>query len=226
MPSILITGAGRGLGLEFARQYAAEGWRVHATCRDPEKAAALDKLKGKVVAHRLDVRAAPQIAALKSALGGEPLEILINNAGVYGPRGQAIAQIEDEAWLDVLHTNAVAPLRIADALADNVAKSEKKCMVFITSTMGSIARIAAGAQPYRMSKAALNAGVRSLSLELEPRGITCVLLHPGWVRTDMGGRGANIEPKASIEGMRAVIARLTPSDNGRFLGFDGSEIPW
>lgn len=226
MPSILITGAGRGLGLEFSRQYAAEGWRVHATCRDPEKAAALDKLKGKIVVHRLDVRSAPQIAALKSALGGEPIEILVNNAGIYGPRGGAIAQIDDEVWLDVLHTNAVAPLRIADALADNVAKSEKRLMVFITSTMGSLARSAAGAQPYRMSKAALNAGVRSLSLDLEARGIVCVLLSPGWVRTDMGGRGATIEPKASIGGMRTVIARLTPSDNGRFLGFDGSEIPW
>jgi len=226
MPSMLITGAGRGLGLEFARQYAAEGWRVHATCRDPENAAELQKLKGKVVIHRLDVRAVPQIAALKSALGGEPLEILINNAGIFGPRGQTIAQIEDEVWLDVLHTNAVAPLRIADALADNVAKSEKKLMVFLASTMGSIARSAAGFQPYRMSKAALNAGVRSLSLELESRGVICVLLSPGWVRTDMGGRGANIDPKTSIEGMRALIARLTASDNGRFLGFDGRDIPW
>ena len=226
MPSILITGAGRGLGLEFSRQYAAEGWRVHAPCRDPEKAAALDNLKGKVVVHRLDLRSAPQIAALKSALGGEPLEILVNNAGIYGPRGGPIAQIDDEVWLDVLHTNAVAPLRIADALADNVAKSEKKLMIFITSTMGSLARSAAGAHPYRMSKAALNAGVRCLSLELEPRGVICVLLHPGWVRTDMGGRGATIEPKASIGGIRAVIARLAPSDNGRFLGFDGNEIPW
>lgn len=226
MPSILITGAGRGLGLEFARQYAEEGWRIHATCRDPDKATALGKLKGKVVVHRLDVRSVPQIAALKSALGGEPLEILINNAGVMGPRGQPITQVEDGVWLDVLHTNAVAPLRIADALADNVAKSEKKLMVFLSSQMGSIARSDAGFQPYRMSKAALNSGVRSLSHELGSRDIVCVLLHPGWVRTDMGGRSAPIEPKVSIGGMRAVIARLTPSDNGRFLGYDGGEIPW
>jgi NAD(P)-dependent dehydrogenase (short-subunit alcohol dehydrogenase family) len=226
MPTVLITGAGRGLGLEFARQYLADGWRVHACCREPARAAALKAFEGDVIRHALDMRDQKAIAALGDALGDEAIDVLINNAGIYGPRGQSFAAIPDKEWLDVFHVNSIAPLRVADALADNVAKSKLKRMVFITSQMGSIARINGGAHPYRMSKAALNAGVRTLSLELEGRGIVSVVLHPGWVRTDMGGAGAPLEPKVSIEGMRAVIARLKPSDNGRFYGYGGDEIPW
>ena len=226
MPTILITGAGRGLGLEFTRQYAADGWRIHACCRDPEAATALAKIKGNVVLHRLDVREHPQIAALNSALKTEPIDILLNNAGIYGPRGQSISQLTDGAWLDVFHVNSIAPIRIADALVDNVERSKKKIMVFITSQMGSIARMGQGAHPYRMSKTALNSGVRNLSLEYASRGIVCVLFHPGWVKTDMGGPGATIDVKTSIDGMRSVIAKLKPSDNGRFLDYDGAEIPW
>ncbi|HEY6334455.1 MAG TPA: SDR family oxidoreductase [Alphaproteobacteria bacterium] len=226
MPTILITGAGRGLGLEFVRQYAADHWRIHACCRDPETAAGLNKIKGDVVLHRLDVRDHPQIAALSSALKGEPVDILINNAGIYGPRGVPIAQIAEESWLETFHVNSVAPLRIADALAENVEKSGKKTMIFITSQMGSVARMSPGAHPYRMSKTALNSGVRNISLEYESRGIVCVLLHPGWVKTDMGGPGAALEIKTSIGSMRTVIAGLKRSDNGRFLNYDGAEIPW
>ncbi|HLI13265.1 MAG TPA: SDR family oxidoreductase [Alphaproteobacteria bacterium] len=226
MPSILITGASRGLGLEFAREYAAAGWKVHAACRDPEQAPALAKLKGNIVPHRLDVRSVPQIATLKSALGQEPLDILLNNAGIYGPRDSSIAALDDDDWLDTFHVNSIAPLRIADALAENVARSEKKLMIFITSQMGSIARSAGGAQPYRMSKAALNAGVRSLSFELAAQGIACVVLHPGWVRTDMGGPGGTLDVKTSVGHMRKVIEGLGPKDNGRFLDHEGNEVPW
>ena len=223
MPTVLITGAGRGLGLEFARQYAADGWRVHACARRPES---LAKLKGDIVIHALDVRDGGQIAALEKALGNEAIDLLINNAGIYGPRADSLLKVRDEEWLEVFHVNSVAPLRVALALADRVAKSKLKLMVFITSQMGSIARIGAGSVPYRMSKAALNAGARGLSLELAGRGITSVVFHPGWVRTDMGGRGAALDPKTSISSMRAAIARLKPSDNGRFLNYDGAEIPW
>jgi len=226
MATVLITGAGRGLGLEFARQYAADGWRVHTCARQPEKAAALKKLAGEVATHRLDVCQGKEIALLQAALAGEAIDVLLNNAGVPGPRGQPIADIRDEDWLEVLRVNAIAPLRIASALADNVAKSKMRLMVFISSQLGSIARASAGWHPYRMSKAALNAGVRVLSLELAGRGITSVVFHPGWVRTDMGGSGAALDPATSIAGMRAVIARLKPSDNGRFLNYDGAEIPW
>lgn len=226
MPTVLITGAGRGLGLEFARQYAADGWRVDACCREPAKAAALKKLGGDVTVHPLDVRDGKGIAALAKTLAGEPIDVLLNNAGIYGPRGQALAAIDDKAWLEVFQVNAIAPLRIADALAGNVAQSKRKLMVFITSQMGSIARMGTGAHPYRMSKSALNSGVRCLSLDLEAQGIACVVFHPGWVKTDMGGSAAPVEPKTSIAGMRAVIAKLKASDNGRFFGYDGEEIPW
>jgi len=220
--TVLITGAGRGLGLEFARQYAAQGWRVHACARRPESLAQLED----VVAHPLDVRDARQIEALAAALAGEAIDLLINNAGIYGPRTDSLRKLRDEEWLEVFRVNAIAPLRIASALADNVAKSKMRLMVFITSQMGSIARAGAGAHPYRMSKAALNAGVRVLSLELAGRGITCVVLHPGWVRTDMGGPSGAIDPTTSIAAMRTVIAGLKPSDNGRFLAYDGAEMPW
>ncbi|HYB08806.1 MAG TPA: SDR family NAD(P)-dependent oxidoreductase, partial [Alphaproteobacteria bacterium] len=153
-------------------------------------------------------------------------DVLINNAGIYGPRNAPIAQIAEEAWLETFQVNSIAPLRIADALAENVEKSGKKTMIFITSQMGSIARMSPGAHVYRMSKTALNSGVRNISLEYESRGIVCVLLHPGWVKTDMGGPGAALEIKASISSMRTVIAGLKPSDNGRFLNYDGAEIPW
>jgi NAD(P)-dependent dehydrogenase (short-subunit alcohol dehydrogenase family) len=226
MPTILITGASRGLGLEFTRQYAAEGWRIHACCRDPETATSLNKIKGDIVPHRLDVREHPQIAALSSALKGEPIDILVNNAGIYGPRGLPISQMTEEAWLETFHVNSVAPLRIADMLVDNVERSEKKIMVFITSQMGSIARMSAGAHPYRMSKTALNSGVRNISLEYESRGIVCVLFHPGWVKTDMGGPGAALDARMSVGSIRTAIAGLKRSDNGRFLNYDGTEIPW
>jgi len=226
MPNLLITGAGRGLGLEFARQYAADGWRVHACARAPGKATALSALAGEVALHRLEVTDAAELAALKAELAAEPIDLLINNAGISRPPGETIPEIADAAWLQVLQVNAIAPLRVATALADNVAASRLKLMVHITSQLGSIARISAGRYPYCMSKAALNAGARALALGLSGRGITGVLFHPGWVRTDMGGPGAALDAKASVGAMRAVIARLKPADNGRFLNYDGSEIPW
>lgn len=226
MPTVTITGAGRGLGLEFARQYAKDGWRVHACLRDPAKAGPLKALGGEVVVHRLDPGNRREIADLAKALGGEPVDVLINNAGIYGPRDVSIEDASDADWLEVFRVNTIAPLRVATALADRVAASQRKVMAFITSRMGSIADISSGAHPYRTSKAALNAGVRILSLELAGRGITCVVLHPGWVRTDMGGPSAAIDPATSIAGMRGVIAKLGRADNGRFLNYDGGEIPW
>ncbi|MFI4988841.1 MAG: SDR family oxidoreductase [Alphaproteobacteria bacterium] len=226
MPTVLITGASRGLGLEFARQYAADGWRVIACARAPETAAALKGLAGDIVTQRLDVRDAKAMAPLRAALKGEPIDLLINNAGISGPREEAMPAVSDADWLEVFHVNAIAPLRVAEALAENVAKSRMKLMVYITSQMGSIARMAPGRRPYRMSKAALNAGARGLALELAGRGITSVVFHPGWVRTDMGGPGGALDVETSIAGMRATIARLKPSDNGRFLNYDGAEIPW
>lgn len=225
MPTILITGAARGLGLEFARQYARDGWRVHACARGGARRDYGDA-HGDVVAHDLDVRDGDQIAALKRDLAGEPIDILLNNAGILVPEDRPVAAVGDAEWLDSFHVNSIAPLRIADALTPNVRASGRKLMVFLTSRMGSIARMGAGGHPYRMSKAALNSGVRCLSLDPERRGITMLLIHPGWVRTDMGTSHADIDIKTSIDGMRRVIDGATPADNGRFFNVDGSELPW
>jgi NAD(P)-dependent dehydrogenase (short-subunit alcohol dehydrogenase family) len=226
MPSVLITGAGRGLGLEFARQYAAEGWRIHACLRDPAKAGALKAIKGDLTIHRLDPCDETQVAALAKALGAEGIDLLVNNAGTYGPRDGAVEKIPYDQWLEVFRLNSIAPLKLARAFLKPVAASRGRVMVFITSIMGSTTQASSGAYPYRMSKAALNMGVKSLAPEFAQRGITAVLFHPGWVRTDMGGAGATLDPTTSIAGMRKVIARLTPADNGRFLSYDGSELPW
>jgi len=221
MPTALITGASRGLGREFARQYLAGGWRVVATCRDPARY----DLEGEV--HPLDVTDPAGIAALRDELNGGGIDLLINNAGIHGPRGAGLGAIDYEAWEDVLRTNLLGPVRVAEAFADMVARSDQKKMVFISSIMGSIgANTSGGAYIYRSSKAALNMAVVSLSADLSGRGIICLLFHPGWVRTDMGGASAPVEAAASVAGMRAVIDRAVSADSGRFFDYDGSPLPW
>ena len=225
--TILITGANRGLGLQFAKQYADDGWRVHATCRDPDAAEALNAAASdRLTVHRLDIRDGAQVAALARALADEPIDVLLNNAGVIGDRG-AFGATDYAVWHETLSTNTLAPMRMAEAFADHVAASARKQMVFVSSRMGSIGDNGSGGDyVYRSSKAALNAVVKSLSIDLAARGVTAVAFHPGWVSTDMGGASATIAPADSVGGMRAVIERLTPADNGRFLDYDGSEIPW
>ncbi len=225
--TILITGANRGLGLQFAKQYADDGWRVHATCRDPDAAEALNAAASdRLTVRRLDVCDGDQVGALARALAGEPIDVLLNNAGVIGDRG-AFGATDYAVWHETLGTNTLAPMRMAEAFADHVAASARKQMVFVSSRMGSIGdNGSGGSYVYRSSKAALNAVVKSLSIDLAARGVTAVAFHPGWVSTDMGGASATIAPAESVGGMRAVIERLTPADNGRFLDYDGSEIPW
>lgn len=221
MPTVLITGAGRGIGREFARQYEAGGWRVVATCRDPSKY----DLEGEV--YPLDVTDPASIAALHGELNGEGIDLLINNAGIYGPRGAALGSIDYSAWEDVLKTNVLGPVRVAEAFADMVGRSDLKIMVFISSKMGSIGdNTSGGGYIYRSSKTALNMAVASLSVDLSGRGIICLLFHPGWVNTDMGGASAPIDAAASVAGMRAVIDRATPADSGRFFNYDGKQLPW
>ena len=226
MPTVLITGAGRGLGLEFAKQYADDGWTVHAACRDPEAAAGLRGLGDGVRLARLDVTSAEQVAELADDLRGEAIDLLLNNAGIYGPREYSLGEIDYAAWAEVLRVNTLAPLRVAAAFAEHVATSGQKRMAFVSSRMGSIEQNSGGGYIYRSSKAALNAAVKSLAIDLAPRGVTAVVIHPGWVRTDMGGPGAAITPAVSVAGMRRVFAGLTPDDGGRFFDYDGSNLPW
>lgn len=220
MPTVLITGASRGIGREFARRYAADGWRVVATCREPSAS----DLGGAV--YPLDVEDPASVAALRAELEGEPIDLLINNAGVFGPRGVTVGSIDFEAWDAVLRTNVLGAIRVAEAFAPNVAASQRRTMAFLSSRMGSIADSGGGEYIYRSSKAALNMAVRSLSVDLSGKGVICLLFHPGWVRTDMGGPSAAIDAAASVAGMRAVIDRATTADTGRFFSYDGTDLPW
>jgi len=228
---VLITGANRGLGLEFARQYAAAGWHVIATCRDPKGAAGLQALiadhPDTVVAHALDVTDHAQIQTLAKALKKVAIDLIVNNAGIYGPRPVKLGGVDYAAWAEVMRVNAMAPLKVCECFLDHVAASDLKLIATVSSKMGAMSDNQSGASYiYRSSKAALNAVMKSLSVDLKPRGIAVVMLHPGWVSTDMGGPSGLIDAAQSVAGMRRVIAALSLDMTGRFYNFDGTEIPW
>lgn len=226
MPTLLITGANRGLGLEFARQYARDGWRIIATVRNPEKADALRRLGPAVAIHRLDVADFAAVAALGRALADETIDVLIANAGVMGPEvTPETVGAKADAWLETFRINTMAPLAVAGAFHSQVAHSAERKMIAITSGLGSIAsNHDGGIYAYRSSKSALNAVWHSYAID-HPE-IIAALLTPGWVRTDMGGPDAPLMPEESIAGMRRVIARLDKADSGRCFGHDGRARPW
>ncbi len=227
MSTILITGAGRGLGLEFARQYAQAGWRVIATCRLPGKAKSLAESGKGVEVHPLDVADFAAIDALAKSLKGTAVDLLLCNAGVYGPDDDRFGGIDYDAWLGVLKINALAPVKMAEAFVEHVAASRKKTIVGITSRMGSIGdNTSGGMVVYRSSKAALNAGFRSLAIDVAPRGITAVVVHPGWVKTDMGGPRAPMAVADSIGRLRSLFDGLQVKDSGKFFNYDGSIVEW
>jgi len=230
--SILITGSNRGLGLEWARQYAGLGWRVYATCRQPEAAEDLNRLAEvheKLSVQRLDVTSAPELEALKAGLRGAPIDLLVNNAGVYFERWgkDRLGQIDYADWQQTLAVNTLGPMRLSEVLMDNVAASGRRLLVSITSHMGSIADITSpNDYAYRSSKAALNAAMVGLAHEVKSMGVGVLLLHPGWVRTHMGGESAPVSPQQSVEGMRRLIDGFALSRSGEFLRYDGRPMPW
>ncbi len=227
METVLLTGANRGIGLEFARQYAADGWRVIATCRAPDEADGLHGLAGSIEVRALDVGDFAAIERLAAELEGETIDLLLNNAGVSGPRPARLGGMDYADWLGVLRTNSVAPVCLADNFLSQVERSQRKLIVSLSSRLGSIGENSSGGDyAYRASKAALNAGMKSLAVDLGPRGITVVVLHPGWVRTDMGGPHGPVEVTDSVAGMRRVIEGLGAADSGRFLDYAGEEAPW
>ncbi len=232
MPTTLITGANRGLGLEFVKQYAAAGWRIHACCREPAEAKTLKQLaaasNGAITVHALDVADFDQIDRLADALSGDAIDLLLNNAGIYPDRGHStFGETGYDAWALGFRVNTMAPMKMAEAFIEHVARSEMKKIALVTSKMGSVADNTSGAYYiYRSSKSALNMVAKSLALDLAPRGIAVALLHPGWVQTDMGGPNAWITPEQSIEGMRKVIDKVTLDDSGVFYAYDGQQVPW
>ena len=231
MPTVLITGANRGLGLEFARQYATEGWQVFAACRAPDAAPELQELAaqsgGRIRVLKLDVTDAASARAAAAQLNDQPIDLLLNNAGVGGPPGQQLGNLDYAAWARVLDTNTLGPMRVVEAFLENIAKGRLKQIVTITSAMGSIEDNASGGRyAYRSSKAAVNMVMKSLSIDLAPRSITCIVVHPGWVRTDMGGSGGKLTPAESVRALRSLIESIKPKDSGKFLNYDGKPYPW
>lgn len=232
MPTLLISGANRGLGLEFVKLYAAEGWDVIAGCRRPDEAGDLRALaedgpgSGKVEVHALDVAEPNSLDSFKGAVGDRPLDLVIANAGVYGGDAQkTLGDLDYDAWLETLRINTQGPVRLAAAFAENL-KAAKGKLIAITSQLGSIEQSSGGLYAYRSSKAALNMAFKGVALEMKDAGVAVGVLHPGWVQTDMGGKNAPVTPPQSIEGMRKVIAGLTLAQTGSFHAFDGKPLPW
>jgi len=229
-PSILITGANRGIGLELARVFLQNGWEVIATCREPDGASELKGIQAAagdgLTIRKLDVVRDNDITALAEELAGKPLDILLNNAGMLGPEQQEFGRLDERVWLETFSVNTLGPYRMARTLADNVAGSKRRIIATITSEMGSTSGTSGGYYVYRSSKAAANMIMKNLSLDLRRKGITCVALHPGWVRTRMGGSSAPLSPEESAAGLFQVLTSLGQEQNGAFLDYRGRNISW
>jgi NAD(P)-dependent dehydrogenase (short-subunit alcohol dehydrogenase family) len=222
--TVLITGANRGLGLEFARQYEKAGWSVIGTARKPDTAADLKALGARVM--QLDVADDASVKRLAASLENHPIDLLINNAGMAN-RGAEFETVDFDSVERVLAVNTVGPMRVTQALLPNLRLGSTKRIVNISSDLGSVEKNTGGNFiGYRESKAALNMFARSMAAELGDEGFICIVMSPGWVRTDMGGPEANLSPAESITGMRAVIDGLSPEDNGSFQKYDGTTVPW
>lgn len=236
-PTVLITGSNRGIGFAFARQYAQQGWTVLATCRRPERAddlRALAEEYSNVLIERLDVTDHAAIEALARKYSDWPIDVLINNAGILGDPGQQVLEnLDYEVFNEVMAVNVYGPLKMSQAFLEQVAASEQKKIVTLTSGMGSLARTNRGGGGfyfYRMSKTAVNMAMRNLQVEVRGRGIKVGILSPGAVGTRMlaqtGYRGPSMTPAESVAGLIEVIDGLTAENAGSFLQYDGREVPW
>ncbi len=231
MPAVLITGANRGLGLEFARQYLADGWQAFAACRNPASAGELQRMardsSGKLTIVAMDVTDAASIRKAAAQLGDVAIDLVINSAGIIGVSGQRAGNVDYASWARVIDVNTMGPLRVLETFIDHLARSERKLAVTITSGMGSIGdNTSGGSIAYRTSKAAVNMVMRSAAIDLAPRGIICVVVNPGWVKTDMGGPSATLTPIESVSALRRLIETLGPNSSGKFYHYDGSEYVW
>lgn len=231
MATAVITGASRGIGLALTQQLLERGDTVIAGVRNPHRA---DDLHGLAQAHadqleiiRLDVTDDDDIARCKAHLDDRKLDLLIHNAGIFGVRADTFGACDEAGWIDALRTNCIAPRKITEALFENLKAAEAPRLAFITSKMGSMGdNQSGGAYVYRSSKAALNAVAVSLAQDLAPAGIMTLILHPGWVRTNMGGPNGEIDTETSARRLLEHIDMATEADCGRFIDIDGTTIPW
>jgi NAD(P)-dependent dehydrogenase (short-subunit alcohol dehydrogenase family) len=235
MPTVLITGASRGLGLEFARQYCQDGWKVIATARNINNAVKLNSINNMFEIREMDVTNHNHIQRVKCEFLKEKIDVLINNAGIHGAHDErsSFGDIDIKEWLSVFMTNTIAPLKVTEAFFDNVKKSIQKKIVFISSRSGSITERGTlphhkpgGPYIYRSSKAALNAITQNLSYDLTRQGFCVIVLHPGFVKTEMAIGDTELDVSTSIAGMKKIIAESTPNDNGLFRTFEGEKIFW
>lgn len=237
MRTVFITGANRGIGLEFVKQYLAQGAHVHACCRRPGGAPelkALEKANRAILhVHALDVTRTEAVQRLAGALAETPIDVLINNAGVFGPKAgadkdarQMLGHIDEEIVAKVMRINAIAPVVVSQAFTEHVVRSTEKKMVAISSSLASVAETAGGHYAYRMSKAALNMAMATMARDLQNRGIRVGVFCPGWVQTEMGGRNATQTVDQSVAGLCRLIDEMPPPGTTHFRRFDGTTLPW
>lgn len=226
--TLFITGANRGLGLEFVRQYAIDGWEVIASCRNPVQANALQSLKknySNISIIKLDVANFDEIHQVAESLKNVTIDLLINNAGIYLDRATDRINVDD--WVQTFQVNSIAPVILLNAFKHHLANSGLKKAVTLSSKMGSIDdNTKGGSYLYRTSKAAVNMAIKTASIDLKPLGISIASLHPGWVQTDMGGPNGLIDIPTSVSGLRIVINNLSLANTGQFIDYQGKSIPW
>lgn len=228
---ILITGASRGIGLEMVRYGMDKGWDVLACCRHPQQAGNLLSMaqlsNGRVSVYIADMSELATIQALAYELRNEKIDMLINNAGMYGSDRNSFGEVDINSWLEAFQVNTIAPLKMSEAFIEQLSMGHNKVVACLSSKMGSMDdNSSGGSYIYRSSKAALNAVVKSMSIDLADKGIKCVVLHPGWVKTEMGGPNAEISTKESVSNIFKMLLSLKPEDAGRFIDIDGTDIPW
>lgn len=229
--SILITGCNRGLGLQMVKQSVKNGWRVYACCRDPAKANELIKVAsltpGQVSVHVLDIADTAQIQALAYELRNSSIDWLINNAGVYGSMNNQLGQTDELDWLKTFQINCIGPMKMIESFVGNLESGSEKKIATLTSKMASMEdNTSGGSYIYRSSKAALNAVIKSTSIDLKEKNIISLAMHPGWVRTDMGGPNGEIDVHESVVNMFATIEAATLNESGLFYDIDSTVIPW
>ena len=232
MRTVLVTGASRGIGLEFCKQYAKQGWQVFACCRNPEQAVKLNNLVTEysyVKVYKMDVIERSGIDALANQIKDSSIDLIIANAGVYGDSsGHGFGNLDYVEWINTLETNVLGVVKVAEAFLPNLKRSNNNpCIAVLSSQMGSIDDNSSGGSIlYRSSKAALNAAMKSLSIDCQNDNIGVLIFHPGWVKTDMGGPHALIDPETSVTGMVKQIGTFRMSQTGRFIKYDGTQLPW